>query len=56
MESVFDGRLRDEAINRASDPHSPPAELGLIGEGKAYGIEETDEGFRVIKRYALIGK
>jgi hypothetical protein len=29
------------------------SDLRLIKGGKAYGIEETDEGFRVIKRYAF---
>jgi hypothetical protein len=29
------------------------ADLRIIKEGKAYGIEETDDGFHVIKRYAL---
>jgi hypothetical protein len=29
------------------------SDLRLIKEGKAYGIEETDDGFRVIKRYAV---
>jgi hypothetical protein len=29
------------------------SDLRLIKGGKAYGIEETDEGFRVIKRYSL---
>lgn len=27
--------------------------LQYVREGKAYGIEETDDGFRVIKRYAV---
>ncbi len=29
------------------------ADLRIIKEGKAYGIEETDDGFRVIKRYGV---
>jgi hypothetical protein len=29
------------------------SDLRLIKEGKAYGIEETEDGFRVIKRYSL---
>jgi hypothetical protein len=29
------------------------SDLRLIKESKAYGIEETDEGFRVIKRYEI---
>jgi hypothetical protein len=29
------------------------SDLRLIKDGKAYGIEETDDGFRVIKRYSI---
>jgi hypothetical protein len=31
-------------------------ELKLIKDGKAYGMEETEDGFTVIKRYALVSK
>jgi hypothetical protein len=32
------------------------SDLRLIKEGKAYGIEETDDGFRVIKRYSILSE
>jgi hypothetical protein len=47
MVDVFDpeGRFIAQFITKS--------DLRLIKGGKAYGVEETDDGFRVIKRYAI---
>jgi hypothetical protein len=47
MVDVFDpeGRFIAQFITKA--------DLRIIKEGKAYGIEETNDGFRVIKRYSI---
>jgi hypothetical protein len=44
---VFDpeGRFISQFITKAA--------LGLLKNGKAYGIEESDEGYQTIKRYAV---
>jgi len=54
------GKAKGEWMVDVFDPEgrfiaqfSTRAELRLIKEGKAYGIEETEEGFRLIKRYAI---
>ncbi len=47
MVDVFD------AEGRFIAQFTTKSDLRLIKGGKAYGIEETDDGFRVIKRYAI---
>lgn len=57
------GKTKGEWIVDVFDPEgrfiaqfATRAELKIIRGGKAYGLEETDDGFEVIKRYALTQK